>query len=81
MEPYHASEPVNQERPGRHPPGASGRAATTARSRASLWPSSKKALGPPEPLTPDDVLKEVQRLTLQTPSEAAKLIRADRDVR
>ena len=32
----------------------------------------------PEPLTPDDVLKEVQRLTLQTPSEAAKLIPAAR---
>ncbi|MGH8488668.1 MAG: FitA-like ribbon-helix-helix domain-containing protein [Gammaproteobacteria bacterium] len=35
----------------------------------------------PEPLSPDDVLKEVQRLTLQTPAEAAKLIRTDRDVR
>ena len=35
----------------------------------------------PERLTPDDVLKEVQRLSLQTPAEAAKLIRTDRDVR
>jgi plasmid stability protein len=35
----------------------------------------------PAPLTPDNVLKEVQRLALQTPSEAAKLIRADRDDR
>ncbi len=35
----------------------------------------------PEPLTPEDVLKEVQRLQLRTPSEAVELIRADRDVR
>lgn len=35
----------------------------------------------PEPLTSEDVLEEVQRLHLRTPSEAVELIRADRDVR
>ncbi|MGH8508056.1 MAG: FitA-like ribbon-helix-helix domain-containing protein [Gammaproteobacteria bacterium] len=35
----------------------------------------------PEPLTPEEVVKEVQRLRLRTPSEAVELIRADRDVR
>ncbi len=35
----------------------------------------------PEPLTPEEVVKEVQRLQLRTPSEAVELIRADRDVR
>jgi plasmid stability protein len=34
-----------------------------------------------EPTTPADVLAEVRRLGLQTPSEAAALIRADRDGR
>ncbi len=33
------------------------------------------------PATPADVLAEVRRLELQTPSEAAALIRADRDGR
>ncbi|MGH8603967.1 MAG: FitA-like ribbon-helix-helix domain-containing protein [Gammaproteobacteria bacterium] len=35
----------------------------------------------PEPLTPEDVLNEVRRLNLRTPSEAVELIRADRNVR
>ena len=35
----------------------------------------------PEPLTPEEVVKEVQRLHLRTLSEAVELIRADRDVR
>ena len=35
----------------------------------------------PEPLTSEDVLEEVQRLHLRTPSEAVEVIRADRDVR
>jgi antitoxin FitA len=34
-----------------------------------------------DPLTPADVLAEVRRLGLRTPSEAAVLIRADRDRR
>ena len=32
-----------------------------------------------QPMTPADVLAEVRRLGLRTPSEAAALIRADRD--
>jgi len=34
-----------------------------------------------QPTTPADVLAEVRRLGLRTPSEAAALIRADRDGR
>lgn len=34
-----------------------------------------------KPSTPADILAEVRRLGLQTPSEAASLIRADRDGR
>ncbi|MFI5020118.1 MAG: hypothetical protein ACHQRJ_00515 [Alphaproteobacteria bacterium] len=34
-----------------------------------------------QPATPADVLAEVHRLGLETPSEAAALIRADRDGR
>jgi len=34
-----------------------------------------------QPTTPADVLAEVRRLGLETPSEAAALIRADRDGR
>jgi len=34
-----------------------------------------------QPATPADVLAEVRRLGLRTPSEAAALIRADRDRR
>ena len=34
-----------------------------------------------QPATPADVLAEVRRLGLRTPSEAAALIRADRDGR
>lgn len=34
-----------------------------------------------ERLSPDEVLKEVRRLNLRTPSESVKLIRADRNSR
>lgn len=34
-----------------------------------------------ERLAPEDLLREVERLGLRTPSEAAKMIRADRDAR
>ncbi len=34
-----------------------------------------------QPMTPADVLAEVRRLGLRTPSESAALIRADRDGR
>jgi len=34
-----------------------------------------------QPATPTDILAEVRRLGVQTPSEAADLIRADRDGR
>jgi plasmid stability protein len=34
-----------------------------------------------QPATPGEVLAEVRRLGLRTPSEAAELIRADRDSR
>lgn len=34
-----------------------------------------------EPMTPEDVLAEVRRSGLRTPSESAALIRADRDAR
>lgn len=33
------------------------------------------------PATPADILVEVRRLRLRTPSEAAAIVRADRDVR
>ena len=41
----------------------------------------EEAVRAPQPLTPDDVLAEVQRLGLRTPSEAAEMIRRDRDGR
>lgn len=34
-----------------------------------------------ERLSPDDVLAEIRRLDLHTPSESAAMIRADRDAR
>ena len=39
------------------------------------------ALGTSRPLTPDEVLTEVQRLRLDTPGGAAAMIREDRDGR
>jgi plasmid stability protein len=39
------------------------------------------AVGEDPPMTPAEVLAEVRRLGLRTPSEAAGIIRADRDGR
>ena len=39
------------------------------------------AVRPPASLTPRDVLAQVRRLALETPAEAAAIIRADRDDR
>jgi len=39
------------------------------------------AVAPSRPLSPDEVLSEVRRLRLSTPSEAAAMIREDRDGR
>jgi len=39
------------------------------------------AVGASPRMTSDDVLREVRRLGLRTPSEAAAMIRADRDAR
>lgn len=41
----------------------------------------EEAVREPHRLTPEEVLAEVRRLGIQTPSEAAALIRADRDER
>lgn len=41
----------------------------------------EEAVREPHRLTPEEVLNEVRRLGIQTPSEAAALIRADRDER
>jgi len=41
----------------------------------------EEAVGASRPLTSDDVLTEVRRLGLSTPSEAAAMIREDRDGR
>lgn len=41
----------------------------------------EEAVRPERHLTPDQVLAEVRHLGLQTPSEAALIIRADRDGR
>lgn len=41
----------------------------------------EEAVRHPRRLTPDQVLAEVRRLGLQTPDEAAGMIRADRDSR
>jgi plasmid stability protein len=41
----------------------------------------EEAVRTPRPLTPDDALAEVRRLGLRTPSEAAAMIRRDRDGR
>lgn len=41
----------------------------------------EEAVRTPRPLAPDDVLAEVRRLGLRTPSEAAEMIRRDRDGR
>lgn len=41
----------------------------------------QEAVREPHRLTPEEVLAEVRRLGIQTPSEAAALIRADRDER
>jgi plasmid stability protein len=39
------------------------------------------AVGSSRPLTPDEVLDNVRRLGLSTPSEAASMVRKDRDGR
>jgi antitoxin FitA len=41
----------------------------------------EEAVGASRPLTSDDVLTEVRRLGLSTPSEAAAIVREDRDGR
>jgi hypothetical protein len=41
----------------------------------------EEAVQEPRPATPADILAEIRRLGLRTPSEAAALIRADRDGR
>lgn len=41
----------------------------------------EEAVREPRSLTPDEVLAEVRRLGIQTPSESTALIRADRDGR
>ena len=41
----------------------------------------EEAVRPPRRLTPQEVLAEVRRLGLETPAEAAAIIRADRDAR
>lgn len=39
------------------------------------------AVREPDPLSPDDILKEVRRLALTTPSESTRLVREARDGR
>ena len=41
----------------------------------------EEAVRPPARLTPSDVLAEVRRLGLETPADAAAIIRTDRDDR
>ena len=57
------------------------RAARNHRSlRGELLTIIEEAVRPRKP-TPDDVLAKVRRLGLHTPSEAAEMVRADRDTR
>jgi antitoxin FitA len=59
--------------------------ARAARHRRSLQGELlaiiEDAVRPPASLTPRDVLAQVRRLALETPAEAAAIIRADRDHR
>ncbi len=41
----------------------------------------EEAVRTPRPVTIDEVLEEVRRLRLETPDEAAAMVRADRDER
>jgi plasmid stability protein len=59
--------------------------ARAARNRCSL-PGEllaivEEAVRPPARLKPSQVLAEVRRLGIETPAEAAHMIRADRDAR
>ncbi len=59
--------------------------ARAARNRRSLQGELlaivEEAVRPPEYLTPSQVLAEVRRLGIETPAEAADMVRADRDAR
>jgi antitoxin FitA len=58
------------------------RAARHHRSlQGALLAIIEDAVPPPASLTPRDVLAQVRRLALETPAEAAAIIRADRDDR
>jgi antitoxin FitA len=56
------------------------RAAKHHRSfQGELMAIIEEAVLMPRPLTPNDVLDEVRRLGLQTPAEAAAIVRTNRD--
>ena len=58
------------------------RAARHHRSlRGEVLAILETAVAGPEPLSVDEVLAEVHRIGLSTPSESAAMIRADRDSR